>query len=789
LGNCSNTAGALVPLANPPQELVFDVVDLSGEKCLPNGKSNGSFTLRFQNPPSSGNFRVINQKGTLVQQNSFVSVSELQVSIPGGVYFVEVFSDQDCNIPEASEVSIPSLNQTSFSVPSQLSICESFNLLPQTSENLVFSLTHLPSGEVSVKNSGEAFTLTKAGEYALVGSATGTSTNCPTEKRFTVTLVDPVAFNPVLIEQDCFGNLTYKAEIGAVDPASVSYRWMNDQNQVVGTGQFFNPTEIGLFKLDVQPINSEACPIPPKEFEIFDPVLSVAVALEATKLCEFGPRAVIELDYTFPEEVTDIEWRRYNTAGNIENLPQYNNQTQIIADIGGIYEAAVFSRIPSINKNCELGRSSIQVDLVPEKVPFDVPASLSICDPFALIPQSAAPLVFSLTFPDGKVELKNWNEAFLLDQAGTYTILGYDADSNGPLCPEQKTFEVTINPPVQFSPVLVTLACDGTYEYRAEVSNYAPENVDYFWKDAAGNLLGSNQTFFTSSYGTFSLEVQPKGSIPCQIQPIPFEVPTPVLAVEARIQAEPLCPDQPSAALKAQADFTEITTIEWWYTDINNNRSQLTSETNKKEILAFNEGTYELILKNKYNCTLGTDQVLVLRSSDQVRPDLEDNYLICPKYEIAPTLNPGNFAQYEWYFESNLVSTSPTYKPLQLGTYSLTVFSSEGCAYQTTFTTEEECELRVSFPNAIQPGSADKPFLIYTNYLIDELEIWIFSKWGEVIFHCKNTNLITEESTCVWDGYFNGEKVPPGSYAYRMNYRNLEKNIENEQLGSILVIN
>jgi hypothetical protein len=788
LGGCSNSEGLIVPLINPPSQLEFELTDIQSEFCTPTGKENGSFLVQLKAGVLEGSYRIKTIKGVEIRNEALPLVDEFRIDIPGGKYLFEILDKDSCNLPKSEAFEIPGLDQVSFFVPENLSICGSFELKPQTSQSLEFTLTFPDSSQETIK-SGESFTLTQAGKHILLGNLPGQSTLCPAVKEFDVSLVDPVDFEPVLIDQDCFGNLTYKAEIGNIPPNSVVFRWLDDSNQLVGTGQFLNPTSFGKFKLDVQPATSEACPIPPVEFEIKQPVLFVDVSLEATKLCEFGPKAVIKLSATFFEEVTDIEWRKYDSLGTIENLPQFQNKSEIVVDEAGLYEVAVYSRIPSINKNCELGRSSIQVDLVPEKVPFNVPANLSICDPYSLIPQSATPLVFSLTFPDGKVETKNWNEAFILDQAGTYTLLGYDPDPKGALCPEQKSISVLINPPVQFSPVLVTLLCDGTYEYKAEVTNYAPGNVDYFWRNAAGNLLGSNQTFLTASYGSFTLEVQPKGSIPCQIQPVSFDVPVPVLSIEAKILAEPLCPDQPSAALKAEADFTEVASIEWWYTDINNNRSQLTAETGKKEILAFNEGTYELILKNKFNCVLGTDQVLVLRSSDQVRPVLEENYLICPKYEIAPTLNPGSFAQYEWYFESTLVSTSPTFKPLQIGTYNLTVFSQEGCAYQTSFTTEEECELRVSFPNAIQPGSPDKPFLIYTNYLIDELEIWIFSKWGEVIFQCKNTDLITEESTCNWDGYFNGEKIPPGSYAYRINYRNLSKKIEKEQLGSILVIN
>ena len=790
LGGCSNSLASVVPLIDPPAQLEFEIADIQPEFCTETGKENGSFLVKLINGVLEGSYRIKTMRGLVVRNEALPLTDEFRVEIPGGKYFFEVLDKDSCNLPINEEFEVPGLDQVTFSIPDSLSICQSFEFTPQTTQALEFTLT-FPDLTESVLPAGEAFTLTQAGIHTLVGRLPGQTEICPTLKEFTVKLVDPVEFEPQLISEDCtVGNRIYKAEIFGFDPSEAIFQWKNDEGEVIGTGQvlFLPPSSFGEFSLEVQPAQSQACPISPKQFTVKEPVLSVDVSLESTKLCEYGPRAIVKLSTTFFEEVTDIEWRRYDSAGNIIDLPEFKDLTEFTVDIAGIYEAAVFSRIPSIKKDCELGRSSIPINLVLEKVEFEVPTSLSICDPYQLIPRSAQNLEYSLTFPDGNIEVKNSDEAFTIDQEGTYTLLGYDPDITGPKCPEQKTFEVKINPPVEFEPVLVNINCEGTYEYFAQVVNYSPDSVDYLWRDSSGNPVGSTASLSTSTYGAFSLEVQPKGSIPCQIQPVSFDIPAPVLSVETTILAEPLCPDQPNASLSVETDLSEISTIEWWYSDINNIRSQLTSETNKEEILASKEGTYEVILKNQFGCFLGRDQVLVLRSSDQARPTVEESYQVCPRYEIAPLINPGSFAGYEWYFGDNLVSTSPTFKPLQIGTYRVVVFSAEGCAYEATFDTIEECELRVNFPNAIQPGNPDKPFLIYTNYLIDELEIWIFSKWGEVIFHCKNTQLISEESTCIWDGYFDGQKVPPGSYAYRVNFKNLEKNISKEQLGSILVI-
>ncbi len=788
LNGCSDVFGTVVPLVDPPASLEFVIEDIQPEVCTETGKDLGSFLFRMLNQPLEGSYRILNRRGEEILNQAASGLDELRIDIAGGIYFFQVYGTDSCTLPKSEEFEIPGLSQVSYSIPGNLFVCQSYDLIPQTSQDLEFTLIHNSSGTETTKPRNEAFTITEAGDYTLIGRLAGPGELCPTLQEFTITLVDPVDFEPVLIQEDCDGNRTYEADIKGRDPNTVRFIWYNENNEVVGNGQFLFPTSTGEFKLDVQPNNSTACPIPPVPFMIEPPILEVDVELVSTKLCEFGPRAVLDLSTTFPEAVTDIEWRRYDADGNIFQLDEYKNQKQVIVDVEGIYEAAVFSRIPSIGKDCELGRSSLQIDLVPNKVTFDIPGDLSICDPFELTPVGAANLNYLLTYPDGTEVLKQSGEPFLIDQADEYTILAFDPDVSGPLCPEQKTFRVTINDPVEFEPVLVDLECDGTYEYRAEVANYDLSGVTIFWRNSAGTVISTDPILSTSTYGEFSLEVQPTGSEECSNSTQTFTVPVPILEIDTQINSETLCPDQPDAALRVEANLESVNRIEWWYTDLSMNSSQLTNLANQQEILAAEEGTYEVRLINSFGCIIGRAEQMVIRSTDQNRPTVGESYQICPRYEIAPTLNPGNFAAYEWYFEGDLVSTSPTFKPLQIGTYTIIVISDEGCAYQTEFVTEEECELRVIFPDAIQPGNPDKSFLIYTNYLIDELEIWIYNKWGNQIFHCSNSELISEESTCLWDGLYDGKKIPPGSYAYRIFYKNLEKNIEKTELGSILVI-
>lgn len=790
LGGCFNSLGSVVSLESPPEILDFKVENIIGETCDKEGILNGAIEIIFPNGPINGWYRMINNKGNLVKSSEINQETSLQVEVPGGLYYFELYGQDSCRAPKSEILNVPKLEQTSFSVPNILTICQSYDLLPNSSQGLEYTLIHLDDGASEVKTGNEPFTITEAGLYKIIGTLPNQSEICPSSKEFEVKLVDPVEFTPVLIQQDCFGNRTYFADIKDTDPNSVIFSWYNENEELVGTGQTMFPTSYGEFKLDVQPANSAACPIPPVSFLIEEPVLEVDLTINTTKLCELGPGAIITLETTHPSEVTDIEWRRYNTDGVIESLDQFKDLTEITVFEDGTYEASVYSIIPEIQKDCELGRNSIDLTFNTEKVEFSVPDSLSICESFDLIPETDQPLQFILTLPDGSTIEKDAGNPFELNQEGNYSLYGYHPEVSSPNCPVIKDFYVQVNQPIPFEPVLFSEDCNGEKIYQAKLTGEVPENAFIYWYDGDRNLLSTEEflTISNSQSGNYFLEVQPRNSKPCDLEPILFEVKESVLSIETSLLATPLCPDATDAAISIEADLESVNSIEWWFTDLNGNQSELTSQRNMSEILATEEGTYEARLYSNVPCLLGSDLVLVTRSMDQTRPEVEETYQICPRYEIAPEINPGNFASYEWYYEGNLVATSPTYKPLLVGNFELIVYSAEGCAYTTSFETMEECELRVSYPNAIELGNPDKGFLVYTNYLIDELEVFIFNQWGQMVYNCKQTDLIKEESTCFWDGTYKGKNIPNGTYSIRLNYVNLERGINNYQIGSILVI-
>lgn len=79
--------------------------------------------------------------------------------------------------------------------------------------------------------------------------------------------------------------------------------------------------------------------------------------------------------------------------------------------------------------------------------------------------------------------------------------------------------------------------------------------------------------------------------------------------------------------------------------------------------------------------------------------------------------------------------------PMEAGNYSLTVSSFEGCQYSTEFLVKKTCELMIQSTTGMKVNDPERPFLVYTNYLVDQLDIWIYNKWGQLVYHCSKTNL------------------------------------------------
>jgi len=115
------------------------------ETCTDEGKLEGSFTVKLENTGTNGGYRLFNERGALIIESSLPGTDEFTLTVPGGNYFFELFDESLCNLPQSEKIEIESLNLVSYTSPTFLSICDEFELTPQTSQNLEFTLTY-PDG-------------------------------------------------------------------------------------------------------------------------------------------------------------------------------------------------------------------------------------------------------------------------------------------------------------------------------------------------------------------------------------------------------------------------------------------------------------------------------------------------------------------------------------------------------------------------------------------------------------------------------------------------------------------
>lgn len=156
--------------------------------------------------------------------------------------------------------------------------------------------------------------------------------------------------------------------------------------------------------------------------------------------------------------------------------------------------------------------------------------------------------------------------------------------------------------------------------------------------------------------------------------------------------------------------------------------------------------------------------------ADTIRPaeveELEAMvFTICKGEEVL--LNAGDGSRYNW--EHGAITQSVVVVPDEDAFYAVEYTGVNGNRIKQRFDVYLlDCSLYV--PKAFSPnddGSNDT-YKLRTDG-IHQFEIKIFSKWGELVFECKNPEI-------GWDGRIKGAKAPVGVYIYQVSFRDIKDN-------------
>ena len=72
----------------------------------------------------------------------------------------------------------------------------------------------------------------------------------------------------------------------------------------------------------------------------------------------------------------------------------------------------------------------------------------------------------------------------------------------------------------------------------------------------------------------------------------------------------------------------------------------------------------------------------------------------------------------------------------------------------------------------------NRNFILYANEYIDEVEVFIFNRWGELIYTITSFDDF-------WDGTYKGIKSQDGTYVWKIRYYGFEDDNVYEQTGHV----
>ena len=157
---------------------------------------------------------------------------------------------------------------------------------------------------------------------------------------------------------------------------------------------------------------------------------------------------------------------------------------------------------------------------------------------------------------------------------------------------------------------------------------------------------------------------------------------------------------------------------------------------------------------------------------------------------VVDGANGVNF-DFFWYDDNEqLVFEGVVFQPPAEGTYHLEVRpqGSISCPIdRESFEVVHGCIPQVVFPNAMIPGDSERKFIVFGNAFVEEMEVWIYNKWGNLVFSsvCQKGN---SYEACSWDGTVFGEKIIGGVYHVKVNYYSDQKKKFNQKNQQLVVI-
>jgi gliding motility-associated-like protein len=198
--------------------------------------------------------------------------------------------------------------------------------------------------------------------------------------------------------------------------------------------------------------------------------------------------------------------------------------------------------------------------------------------------------------------------------------------------------------------------------------------------------------------------------------------------------------------------------------------------TEKNEFSFLTPGSYSVTIRDQNGCD--TTLQTTLEQPEALEVDLQANVDGNPPVVAqgdSVTLNI-LFSKPETAIDSIIwmpdtlgcsTCATTTVRPMVTSTYTVRVVDQNGCIATDEIGIFVEQLRRVFIPNAFTPngdGINDKLYINAAQEVRLVKSFYVLNRWGETMF--SRENFLPNDPDLGWDGFFNGQKTPPGVYVY-----------------------
>ncbi len=204
---------------------------------------------------------------------------------------------------------------------------------------------------------------------------------------------------------------------------------------------------------------------------------------------------------------------------------------------------------------------------------------------------------------------------------------------------------------------------------------------------------------------------------------------------------------------------------------------------NLGQLVPVSEGTQELTIIDGNGCTVDTSIVVPTQEPIEIILAPNQEIRLGESLQLFPTINgPSPIISYQWSPAQGLSCSdcpNPEVTPGGNTTYTLLVTDLNGCTASAITNVRTNTQRDIYIPNIFSPNGDEinDVFQVFSGPGVRQLNSFqIYDRWGSLMWEGRNL-MSSGEGSPGWDGRRNGQKVPPGVYAYKIDIEFLDGRI------------